>query len=110
MDGVEWMKCEMIRYINRNECVVRLHGTGAHLHLALTQPLDASRACLVSALRTAPAKVMVGQYVGGIFHQSVIEIEFPVVGTDMPSPRRYVRKVRLNPATHKPKRRRVGPE
>ncbi len=112
MDGQEltpWVACQFIRYINRHECVVRLTDTAAFVHLRLESPLDASRACLISALQPAPALVLLGQCENGVFSKSELDIQWPPPA-DMPPPCRYVRKPRVGLPVNKAKRRRVqGP-
>lgn len=58
----EFIPCQIIRYLGKDKCVVRLSSTGAVIPITLSTPLDAARAALATALTPAPAEVRLGEY------------------------------------------------
>ena len=97
MEGREplvWLPCDFLRHVHRQECIIRLHSTGAIVQIRLDEPLDVTRACLVCALKPAPGRVQLGEpgEKDGVFAGSVLEVDWPVHShRDMPPPIRYVR-------------------
>lgn len=98
-----WQECHFLRHLSRDECVIRLAGTGAILCVGLAVPLEATRACMVSALKPAPARVLLGSSEKDPFRITGcrLEVEWPM--PSMPDPTRFVRR----PVARR-KRRRLG--
>ena len=87
----DWQDCHFLRHMNKEECVVRLVSSGAILCVSLAVPLDATRACIISALKPAPARVLLGDLHLGKFLNCQLEVEWPAP-TSMPDPTRFVRR------------------
>jgi hypothetical protein len=56
----EWTRCQVIRHLGANQCVIRIAATGAILPIKLKSPIDAARAALLSGLTPADANVRLG--------------------------------------------------
>jgi hypothetical protein len=86
-------ECQLIRHLNRSECVIRLEASGAFLHIRLASPLDVTRACMVCAINPSPGMVTLGPYVKGYFTESTLEIDWPA--RTYPPPAKIVRRSNL---------------
>jgi hypothetical protein len=86
-----WLDCHFLRLVNREECIVRLVQTGAILCVSLKAPMEATRACVVSALKPAPARVLLGELHQNKFQGCEVQVEWPAPPT-LPDPTRFVRK------------------
>ena len=94
VEGREWVDCDLLRHVHRQECVVRLNKTGAIVQVRLTEPLDVARACLVCALKPVPGRIQLGEPCekDGVFAGSVLVVDWPVASHgSMPPPIRYTR-------------------
>jgi hypothetical protein len=76
MEGETWVHCHYVRFLQRDACVVKIESSGALVHIKLTQPVDVSRACLVTAIYPVPARVCLGRYSEGCYHDCKIEIDW----------------------------------
>lgn len=101
-DEYYWQDCHFLRHINRDECVIRLASSGAILCVSLAAPLDATRACMISALKPARARVLLGELHMNKFLKCQLDVEWPVP-VSLPDPARFVRRLPLA----KRKRRRL---
>lgn len=87
-----WHDCQFLRCINRQECVVRLKESGAIVHVVLKEPLDVTRACIVTALFPLDAAVSLGKVCNHKFVACALKVDWPSRGwTSMPPPARYQR-------------------
>ena len=103
----EWLACDLLRHMHRQECVVRLSTTGAIVQVRLVEPLDVTRACLVCALKPAPGRIQLGEPCekDGVFAGSVLEVDWPnTTHSGMPPPTRYTRVQRPDQGRKKRKR------
>jgi hypothetical protein len=87
-----WQECQLLKRHGQNACVIRLSGTGTVLLIGLQEPLDISRAALVSAIHPASGRVCLK---GDKFDDCKIEVEWPLTGMGaIPPPVRFQRKHR----------------
>ena len=90
----KWIDCEFIRFLQRDACVIRILETGALVQVGLSEPLDLTRACVVSALYPVPARVMLGDFSKGCFKECKLEINWQDRCVMAGPPTRYVKKAR----------------
>ncbi len=77
--------------------MIRIESSGAILQVFLVDALDLSRACVVSPIRPVPARICLGEYVGGpggYYHQCRLDIKWPEKLQSYGPPVRFVRKNR----------------
>lgn len=85
----EWLACDFLRTLTRTSCVIRLHDTGAVIDIHLAEPLDITRACLVSALLPVPARVQLGAFEGHRYRDCILDVQFSQI--IFPGPMLYLR-------------------
>jgi len=90
--GPVWLECQFLRRISRAECVIRLLSTGAILQIKLKDPLDITRACLLSALKPADGKVLLGPFEQEEYTDCLVDITWPDPFYSIPPPAPFVRK------------------
>lgn len=106
METGQWLDCQFLRYIGRQECVIRLVSTGAIIQIKLRDPLDVTRACILSALKPANGRVLLGRADDGQpFNQDcVVDVDWPSKLTNsppMPPPARFERTLPRRPLKRK---------
>ena len=100
MAGGEWIDCQFIRFLQRNECVIRILDSGAYVHVGLVEPLDLTRACVVSALHPAPARVRLGPFSKGCYQGCNIQVVWRDNHIRAAPPARFVRRIRKQQTSH----------
>jgi hypothetical protein len=104
-----WQDCQFLRHINRHECVVRLTDSGAVIQIELANPLDVTRACLITPIKPVNAKLCLDAngYSALVYRNCKLEIVWPAHTCIMPPPARYTRKKLNGMPVHKSKRRKI---
>lgn len=95
----KWVDCQFIQFTQKNACVVRIVSTGAIVLVNLREPLDLSRACMITALNPAKARIQLGEYKSGGFHDCELDILWPAKRQIYPPPKRFVKKQRIPVST-----------
>lgn len=96
------MDCQFIRFIQRDSCVIRITSSGSIVQVLLDSPLDLTKACMVSAMKPVSAKICLGEYKGGVFHNCKLEVRWPELHTCYPNLTRFTKRAKINtPATTK---------
>jgi hypothetical protein len=83
MEPDAWADCEFLTYVNRYECVLRVISTGAIVLVRLAEPLNVSRACLISPLKTVPCRARLEGFLND--DECEIDVQWP---TEMAHPPR----------------------
>lgn len=94
MEKGKWVECQFLRFIQRETCVIRIESSGAIVQVYLVEPLDISRACVVSAIRPVYARIQLGKYMEGCFHQCRLDIKWPEKLQSYDPPMRFIRRAR----------------
>lgn len=85
----------MLRFEGRHRCAVQLPDTGAVLTLNLGEPVDWSRAGMVSVLMPVRARATLGPLEGAEYTGCTLALEWPRIS--YPPPRGFKRKKRGDP-------------
>jgi hypothetical protein len=96
-----------MRFVRRNECVLRLRSTGAIILARLRHPLDQTKACLISPLKPIVSQVLLGPMSNNGFDECDLQIEWPETYRTIPPPARFQRKKFRAAPVHRDKRQRT---
>jgi hypothetical protein len=102
----EWIKCELLRHVDKQSCIVRICSSGAIVRVGLLNPLDLTRACLISPLKPATCRLGI-QVDSPSLEACELDVDWPVVHSDMPPPARFQRNKWPQRPVNKRKRRRT---
>jgi hypothetical protein len=91
--------CHFIRFIQRDSCVIRVKSSGSLVQVLLDTPLDLTKACMVSALKPVSAKICLGEYKEGVFHNCTLEVMWPELHMCYPNLKRFTKKAKINAQT-----------
>ena len=99
-----WLPCQFIRPVGSRSCVIQVQATGTILQIGLLEPLNMSRACMITPLKPVPASIRLGE---AGFDECELSISWPETLVGMPPPMRFQRKSKSQSTVpvHKAKRR-----
>jgi hypothetical protein len=103
MSDRPWLPCQFIRPVGSRSCVIRVDATGATLQIGLLEPLNMSKACMITPLKPIAARIRLGE---AGFNECELHINWPEPVQDMPPPLRFQRMSKSAPG-QKSKRRKV---
>jgi hypothetical protein len=103
----EWIKCELLRHVDKQSCIVRICSSGAVVQAGLLTPLDLTRACLISPLKPTACRLGIKADSHSL-EACELEVDWPAIHSDMPPPARFQRKKWPQQPVHKRKRRRAN--
>lgn len=101
-EPLPWTDCLFLRPIGSRSCVVRLQRTGAIIQIALREPLDITRACLICPTKPIAARVRLPEDLDQ--DACELDVAWPQSPETMPPPMRFVRKTRGAPRKTKRQR------
>jgi hypothetical protein len=87
------VRCQIIRYLGEDSCVIRLKDTGAVVPIKVSSPLDVAKIALVTSLRPVEAKAVLGPYEKEWFRDCrLIDVDWMEIRDCFPCPTIHRRK------------------